>query len=147
MANNYSQTSFVLECNTHEEALDVLKFANVLAGDGDADSDEIPENIPDDDMDACGDLDLYDAGSNTIWFRDNGEGFNSDYFDTIIRYAIKKFKLKPMGYTWANTCSKPRLDEFDGGAAFFKYNPTTDNVDTDYTAGWLWLRDKIAESA
>jgi len=139
MANNYSQTSFILDCKTREAAEDVLLFSQALESD---DATHPDVEFSDDDFCGGGDVELDEAGT-VLWFHDNGESFNFEYFDAVLSYAIKKYKLDPMGFTWANTCSKARVDEFDGGGAVFKYNPETDTVDAKVMSGWEFVRDNV----
>jgi hypothetical protein len=150
MANNYLQMSFILDCGTNKAREDVLAYANKV-------SEAIRQDIGEGDEESPFDLDSiglsqdnsscsYERDEETgIWFYGE-EGFDFDYVEEILKYAIKKYKLPPMGFTWAATCSKMRLDEFDGGAVFFKLNKETGEVDIEYTSGHGWLEKKLNEA-
>lgn len=136
MANNYSQTSFVLDCGSKQAADDVLQFAAALDDNSDETHPDVEEK-----MEYCsGDIEYFDD-SGKLWFHDNGECFDTDYFDAVISYAMKKHNIEKAGYTWACTCSKPRIDEFDGGACFFYFNGN--EVTSEYFNGWSWLQAKM----
>ncbi len=140
MANNYSQTSFILDCKTKEAAQDVMQY--VAAWQTLEDGDEAVKHPavtvdPDEDYYTGGDIDL--DSETTLWFRDNGESFSTEFFERVITYAMFTHKLDPMGFTWANTCSKQRIDEFDGGAMFFHLD-SDGAVVIDYQGGWGWVQ-------
>jgi hypothetical protein len=45
------------------------------------------------------------------------ESINPDHVEQIARALIEELELdKPFYCSWAYTCSKPRIDEFGGGA-------------------------------
>lgn len=52
-----------------------------------------------------------------VWVHDTGEWANVDQIAAVLQALLVKFPgLQPIGFTWADTCSKPRIDEFGGGA-------------------------------
>ena len=144
MANNYTQTSFVVDCGTKEARDDVLAYAMAIC--------EPEENThPDIDQENAiqlrdefcgGDISAY--GETSLWFCGE-ESFDMQYFDSVIEYAVKKYKLPPVMYTWADSCSKMRTDEFGGGACVFVYDPTTDTVKSDSIGSYQWARQRIKE--
>jgi hypothetical protein len=143
MADNYSQTSFVLDCGTTEARDDVMLFANALT---DPENYEHPDAEGIFDPDEFGGGDISVDGDTALWFCGE-ESFDMNYFDIVITYAMKKYKLPPMGYTWADTCSKMRTDEFGGGACVYWYDPETDTVKEKSMAGWSFIRETMAEIA
>jgi hypothetical protein len=50
-----------------------------------------------------------------IWFHGD-ESINVEHLERTARALVEKLKLKPFFCSWAYTCSKPRIDEFGGGA-------------------------------
>lgn len=116
MANNYRQFSFTLKLANKKEA---VWFQKLLEK---AQKTEEP--------DGCGtmaDFDWTVYGHVTppegvgdirphVWFRDNGEYGNVDQVADLVQLYLKKFC--PKGYftmSWADTCSKHRVNEFGGG--------------------------------
>lgn len=142
MANNYCQTSFILDCKTKEARDDVHNFAMALIDPKNFQHDDAVESVfsPDDFCGGSIDVD----GDTGLWFCGE-ESFDDNWFDIVICYALKKYKLPPMGYTWASTCSKMRLDEFDGGATVYWYDAETDTVKSDSVSGWRWVIEKIKQ--
>lgn len=141
MANNYTQTSFVVDCGSKEARDDVLLFADAIK---EPEENTHPDVNPEDwdNEYVCG---YIESDSETsLWFHGD-ESFDMAYFDCVIMYAMKKYKLPPVSYTWADTCDKMRTDEFSGGACVFVYNPVTDEVDTDSVGGFSWARERIKQ--
>lgn len=145
MANNYSQTSFILNCKTEEAAKDVMQYVEAwkTLEDGE-EAVKHPAVIVDlsdgEDYYTGGDVSL--DGITDLWFRDDGESFSTEFFEMVITYAMLTHKLDPMGFTWANTCSKRRIDEFDGGAMFFHLD-SDGAVVVDYQGGYGWVHDML----
>lgn len=146
MANNYLQTSFILDCKTRQARDDVFQFVQAWQSwDGDESEVTHPEVRLERGEYYNTEIRVDIDGHTTLWFYGE-EGFDTDFVELVLSYAIKKHKLDPMGFTWACTCSKMRVDEFDGGAMFFKYDPSTDSVVVDSISGWSWVREKISEA-
>lgn len=112
MANYDSLCSFVLPVKK-ELLLDVYKFIDNF------DEIVLPEFQ----------IDLDTPG---IWFYTE-ETFNGDDLAELIHELICEFSLPPFGFEWANTCSKPRLDAFGGGAVWI----TKDGFEWLSTNNWL----------
>lgn len=76
-----------------------------------------------------------EAEGNEIWIYAEESGNP----DVVIEYAVRlgrEFKLTGLwGFTYAETCSKMRTDEFGGGAAVV--NLKTGKVDYVNAHGWL----------
>jgi len=128
MANNYSQTSFAVQA-TDEEKKVWEKIEELAAA--------IAEEDPDyhySEADACGlehavhalYEDLVNAGGfgfkceangDDLWFYDDGTSVNCDLLADLLQIWLDEIDCdKPIVFSWANTCSKPALDEFDGGS-------------------------------
>jgi len=55
-----------------------------------------------------------DAG---IWFSDDGECINPEHLERAVFALVDELNLEGVFVcSWAYTCSKPRIDEFGGGA-------------------------------
>lgn len=62
---------------------------------------------------------------NCIWFHSE-ESFNVDSASLVVQRFLKECRPNGVvGFTWAETCSKPRLDEFGGGACCITANEIT----------------------
>lgn len=119
MANNYRQFSFALKLKSKKE---VEWFKKRL--------DKARESEDD-----YGDMHDFDAvvyptspedkNEPHVWFTDTGEYGNIDHIVIIVQEYLAKFN--PKGYflmTWADYCSKHRLDEFGGGFCIVMANRT-----------------------
>ena len=142
MANNYCQTSFILDCKSKEARDDVYAFAMALIDPENYQHDDVDGNEFSEDYFGGGSIDI--DGNTSLWFCGE-ESFDESWFDFVICYALKKYKLPPMGFTWASTCSKMRVDEFDGGATVYWYDPETDTVKSDSISGWRWVAEQIKQ--
>lgn len=116
MANNYRQFSFALKLQHHGEAewcqkeLDLLKITEDEDGNLMTDYDWTVFGLTG--MKTLGDI----IQPPYVWFRDSGESGNVEQIADFVQSYLKKFC--PKGYfhmSWADTCSKPRVDEFGGG--------------------------------
>ena len=75
---------------------------------------DIEEGKYDSDYDYCGcDAVLEDDG---VWFHAD-ESIHTEHMEAIARVLIEELEInEPFYCSWAYTCSKPRIDEFGGGA-------------------------------
>lgn len=71
------------------------------------------ELLGDDDM-LCFD---HRAKKDGYWFFSKGISEPGQLAD-FIHHLIVKFDLPPFGFDWSYTCTKPRIDEFGGGAVW-----------------------------
>jgi len=115
MANNYCQSSSMLSVPKAKLA----KAREVV--------DTVKQSLEDGADGYCGCLvDVEDEG---VWFHTD-ESINTDHVEIIARQLIEELKLdKPFYCSWAYTCSKPRIDEFGGGAFVIKRGYATYWVD------------------
>lgn len=142
MANTYCQTSFVLDCLSKEARDDVHAFAMALIDPEGYQHDDADESVFSPDEFCGGSIDI--DGETSLWFCGE-ESFDESWFDLVICYALKKYNLPPMGYTWASTCDKMRTDQFDGGGTAYWYDSETDTVKSESVWGWGWVMDKIKQ--
>ena len=100
-----------------------------------------PELKDPDNMD-CSSLDVSVSQEGLLyflWFHSD-EGAGPYFTAQVVRFFLHKCrpgKNDYVGFTWAETCSKMRLDQFGGGACFI----TKDKVE-EFSA-WGWLEDKL----
>ena len=108
MANNYLETSSWLDIprDKHEQANKIIERV-----EKELEEDEesggycgIQANLEVDDH-RCG-----------VWFSHDESG-NVEHLAEIARALVEELEIdKPFYCSWAYTCSKPRIDEFGGGA-------------------------------
>jgi len=67
---------------------------------------------------------------------DEGEDGDIDTVAEFLKLLITEFNLPPTGFAWSNTCSKPRVDGFGGGALWV----TKDGIEHTDTSSWLWRK-------
>jgi len=125
MANNYTEASFLFPVpkGGKERALAVLSAAATELEDGedgyygfDADWDE------------------HGPG---VWIR-HDESLDVEHAVYLVQRLMKEFSVQePFAFCWAATCSKPRLDEFGGGAVVVTQD------DAHYMNTWTCAKDTI----
>ena len=135
MANNYQQHSFMIDKLTPTEVTWLeTKFEDL-------------NKINDDD-----EGEYVDIGSTDIERRDDGadlwlyaeEGADLDCLVDFLQDFLKENRPDSyIGFEWANTCSKMRLDEFSGGAVFI----TAEKTDWTCTYDFLETKRKEFEAA
>lgn len=103
MANNYRQASFVIPNLTAVE--EEWLRADLAARDADTDD---PINFA---------WSFHDDENRYLWLRDAGEWIDTDQVSALCCAFLKKHRpCDTLGFTYADTCSKPRVGEFSGGA-------------------------------
>lgn len=112
MANNYQQSSSFL--NVPEEKLSQAQ--EVI--------DKVVAELEEGDEGYCGcsaEIEgLVGRTSSGVWFH-GGESINVEHVEMIAREIIEQLELDdPFFCSWSFTCSKPRIDEFGGGAFVIK---------------------------
>ena len=129
MADYFTKFSFVISV-TPEQG-DWVAQVHALATEliGYAEDGEARENIegPQDmvlaalglaekrDGDPCLQV-VHDDKEGTVWVRSEDSG-DVDYTADLAQAFLKRFDLDlVVGFRWVNTCSRPRLDAFGGGA-------------------------------
>lgn len=127
MADYFTHFSCLLDVGTPENAARALDLYNRLSEEG---ASEEPSSE--------GFL-LWiqpERGGSQFWMRDDVTGDPERLIHFVSRCAAE-FGLKGRwGFQYANTCSKPRLNGFGGGAHVLDL-ATGATVDWIYTDGWL----------
>ena len=129
MANNYLSFSEMISNLTEEEKdwwKEELEAPDFISSEVDEDG----EPIEDEEAEAqwCRDRGIeyvdewpgvqWTLEGKGIWFYTEEYG-NVDILANLIQSFFEKFRPSAtMGITWSETCSKPRLSEFGGGAVF-----------------------------
>jgi hypothetical protein len=102
MANNYTQSSSVLEIPA-----DKLEQAILIVERTESELEHADE---------CVGFEASFEGC-SLWIRDDGESFNPDHVVDLVQTLLDELQIdEPFVCSWAYTCSKPRVDEFGGGA-------------------------------
>jgi hypothetical protein len=103
MANNYCEGSSFLDIPE-----DKLEKAQEII-------DRVEKELEEDDeCGYCGCQAELEKGG--VWFHGD-ESINPEHVAEIARALVEELELdKPFYCSWAYTCSKPRIDEFGGGA-------------------------------
>lgn len=142
MADYFTLASFMIPAKDAEQRgwlIAALEGVDkTQAGDGDAATNLCEEVISSATDHGLNFEDCYtpawrDQGDDGIWINAD-ENIDVDLMIVIIQAYLKKFHPKKfMGFEWANTCSKPRLDGFGGGAVYI----SADEVEFTNTSHWL----------
>lgn len=52
-----------------------------------------------------------------LWIYDDGENINTEHVAILAQVLLDELEIdEPFIFSWSYTCSKPRVDEFGGGA-------------------------------
>jgi hypothetical protein len=127
MADYFTHFSCLLDVGTPENAAHALDLYNQLSEDGA--SEEPPSHgfllsiQP-------------EHGGTKLWMRDDVNGDPERLIQFVIRCAAEFHLTGRWGFQYANTCSRPRLDGFGGGAHVLDL-ATGETVAWIYTDGWL----------
>lgn len=136
MANNYVEASFCVD-NLTEDELAWWKKERLR---------ECPEDMDPEDMEVpisynwvigpvAPSLPSLPEG-NSVWFS-HDESIDIDVAAMVIQRFLKECRPEgSVGFCWAETCSKPRLDEFGGGACFI----TAKLI--EWNGAYSWLEDQ-----
>jgi len=127
MANYFTHFSCLLDVGTPENAARALDLYNALA----------TENAAEDPPSEGFLLSIEPQyGGTELWMRDDTTGDPAHVIQFVKRCA-EAFGLSGLwGFQYANTCSKPRLDGFGGGAHVLDLG-TGETIAWTYTGGWL----------
>ncbi len=127
MANNFVQTSFKVECST-EDAQKLLDMADERRGLFEA--QEIDESLGA----------SFQHDTDGVWIHDD-ESANVDGLIELLQEWMGEVGGElPIHFEWANTCSKPRLDEFGGGAVVIWPDGEVEWVNTTQ-----WVSERVEE--
>ena len=110
MANNYCQFSCALEAPTPKE----IKWLKKKL-------EELEEQQEDDyeGMNFQANIEIADAaGGKMLWIHADESGSPDDVANFVQAFLVANRPKDSFVFSWSFTCSKPRLDEFGGGACF-----------------------------
>jgi hypothetical protein len=127
MANYFTHFSCLLDVGTPENAARALDLYNRLSETGASEeppSDGFLLSIQP------------EHGGTQLWMRDDVTGDPERLIQFVKRCAAEFGLTGHWGFQYANTCSKPRLDGFGGGAHVLDL-ASGETVDWIYTDGWL----------
>jgi len=127
MADYFTHFSCLLDVGTPGNAARALDLYNDLCAECAA------EDPPSDGFLLS--LDPAHGGSN-LWMRDDGTGDPQRVIDFVLRCAAEFGLTGRWGFQWANSCSRPRVNAFVGGAHVFDLG-RRDTVAWIGTHGWL----------
>src|SRR5690606_33114807 len=127
MADYYTHFSCLLDVGTPENAARALDLYTALADDNAAE-DPPSEGFL---------LSIQpEHGGTQLWMRDDVTG-DPEHVVHFVKRCAAEFGLSGLwGFQYANSCSKPRIDGFGGGAHVLDL-ATGETVDWVYTDGWL----------
>jgi hypothetical protein len=127
MADYFTHFSCLLDVGTPENAARALDLYNRLSEAG-ASEEPPSEGFL---------LSIQpEHGGTQLWMRDDVTGDPERLIQFVKRCAAEFGLTGRWGFQYANTCSKPRLDGFGGGAHVLDL-ATGETVDWIYTDGWL----------
>ena len=127
MADYFTHFSCLLDVGTPENAARALDLYNRLSEAG-ASEEPPSEGFL---------LSIQpEHGGTQLWMREDVTG-DPERLIQFVKHCATEFDLTGRwGFQYANTCSKPRLDGFGGGAHVLDL-ATGETVDWIYTDGWL----------
>ena len=127
MADYFTHFSCLLDVGTPENATRALDLYNALSEEGAAEeppSDGFLLSIQP------------EHGGTNLWMRDDVTGDPERLIQFVKRCAATFHLSGRWGFQYANTCSRPRINAFGGGAHVLDL-ATGETVDWTYTDGWL----------
>ena len=127
MADYFTHFSCLLDVGTPDNAARALDLYNSLSEDG------VSEEPPSEGFL----LSIQpEHGGSQLWMRDDATG-DPERLIQFVKICAAEFGLTGRwGFQYANTCSRPRLDGFGGGAP--GPDPATGGTNAStYTGGWL----------
>jgi hypothetical protein len=105
MANNYCESSskLYLKPEQLEQAWKIVA--------------RIESEFEDEDEPLGVEIEVEDDG---VWFY-HDESINPDHMAVVVQALLDELEIdEPFCFSWSYTCSKPRIDEFGGGACALK---------------------------
>ena len=119
MANNYTEFSFMLDNVSDEELSWLTHFERRFY------------DLYEDDFFGPA---YYERSGDGLWFNsDAGEG-DIDFTAYLIHRFLHHFKRPDIvSFTWAATCSKPRVGEFGGGGVIISAK------EVNFWDAWSWV--------
>lgn len=127
MADFFTHFSCLLDVGTPDNAARALDLYNKLSEEG-ASEEPPSEGFL---------LSIQpEHGGTTLWMRDDVTGDPERLIQFVKRCAAAFGLSGRWGFQCANTCSRPRVDAFGGGAHVLDL-ATGETVARTYTSGWL----------
>jgi hypothetical protein len=127
MADYFTHFSCLLDVGTPDNAARALELYNALSEEGaseDPPSDGFLLSIQP------------EHGGTQLWMRDDTTG-DPEWLVQFVKRCAAEFGLTGLwGFQYANTCSRPRVNAFGGGAHVLNL-ATGATVAWTYTNGWL----------
>jgi hypothetical protein len=127
MADYFTHFSCVLDVGTPDNAAEALDLYNQFHDEGqseDPPSDGFLISIQP------------EHGGTKLWMRDDTTGDPERLIQFVKRCAAQFSLTGRWGFQYANTCSRPRLEAFGGGAHVLDLG-TGETIAWTYTNGWL----------
>ena len=108
MADYFTRFSCLLDVGTPDKAARAFEAFMALRNDAYAETDDLH----------CGfDLSIQtDPSGSTLWIHDGGNGDVEDVIRFVLRLAQDLDLTGLWGFSYALTCSRPRIEAFGGGA-------------------------------
>lgn len=129
MANNYTLFSYLLPLTPDQIIYTSSLLARMENYDPDQDDLFIADLLNENET-----VDFkHHAEEGRYWFHADESG-DPEQLALLIHHLITTFDLPPFGFQWAHTCSKPRIDEFGGGAVWI----TKKGFEWLSTDSWLY---------
>ncbi len=122
MANNYLQFSFLIPDLTFDETAWVREIISIDIEDDDYDNPRGLGQFADDPEYFGANVEFDPDG---LWIYADESGSPDDAAAFVQAFLAKHRPDYKVGFTWASTCSKPRINEFDGGGAVVSATGTT----------------------
>ncbi len=127
MADFFTHFSCVLDVGTHDNAARALDLYQVFMDEA------AREDVPPDGFL----LSIQpEHGGTKLWIRDDVTGDPQQVILFVLRCAETFGLTGRWGFQWANTCSRPRVNAFGGGAQVLDLDARKTVAWTD-TNGWL----------
>jgi predicted Rdx family selenoprotein len=126
MADYYTHLSFVVTGTAEEQErlVEMLDEANQLA------DESLEPNLGAD----------YEIDADGVWIHDADGYVELELLSEVLANWLDEIgSTKSIGFEWANTCSKPRLDAFGGGAMVIRAFTATEWLSTS-----RWLQEEQA---
>lgn len=127
MADYFTHFSCLLDVGTPQNAARALELYNELS-DGNGEEEPPSEGFL---------LSIQpEHGGSQLWLRDDVSGDPAMLLCFVKRCAAEFGLTGYWGFQYANTCSRPRINAFGGGAHVLDL-ATGEDVGWTYTSGWL----------
>ena len=137
MADYYTLFSFDLKLpNTEavEYAMNVVSMVDRLASESDESRKSLKSEFPDELLEFLDDWSFEVVKEESaIWIHSDYGGV--DAACQFVQHLLDKFRItETITFEWANTCSKPRLDAYGGGAVLI----TATDIKSMTTSEWIY---------